>query len=136
MRANIFATVSLCLLGAGFATLTAPLGSADLADVGPELQFGATGPMVAHVMKDMADALGAVCLDGSPGAFFFSPAADAANANNWQIYFQGGGKLAIEWPSTRIPMRASIALLRRCCAARSPHHSFRRHARLDPSIFS
>ena len=88
MRASIFA---LCLLGASSAALSVPRGSADLADVGPELQFGDAGPMRAHVMKDMADSLGAVCLDGSPGAFFFSPAADAANANNWQIYFQGGG---------------------------------------------
>ena len=134
MRANIFAIVSLCLLSASVATLTAPLGSADLADVGPELQFGATGPMVAHVMKDMADALGAVCLDGSPGAFFFSPAADAANANNWQIYFQGGGKLAIELPSTRLPCPGVHRSPRCRRTALSSHHSFRPHSRHNPPM--
>lgn len=34
---------------------------------------------------------GAVCLDGSPGGFYFSAATAAANKNDWQIYFQGGG---------------------------------------------
>ena len=34
---------------------------------------------------------GAVCLDGTPGGFYFSKATAAANANDWQIYFHGGG---------------------------------------------
>lgn len=64
-------------------------------ELGPELTFQHSSPvngaMVAHIMKDFAASDGAVCLDGSPGAFFFSPAVNASNTNNWQIYFQGGG---------------------------------------------
>eukprot|EP00294_Goniomonas_avonlea_P008479 CAMPEP_0114555252 /NCGR_PEP_ID=MMETSP0114-20121206/8651_1 /TAXON_ID=31324 /ORGANISM="Goniomonas sp, Strain m" /LENGTH=419 /DNA_ID=CAMNT_0001740367 /DNA_START=11 /DNA_END=1270 /DNA_ORIENTATION=- len=48
--------------------------------------------MKLHLMPDMATNYGAVCLDGTPAGFYFAPAwGDAANANNWQIYFQGGG---------------------------------------------
>eukprot|EP00929_Paragymnodinium_shiwhaense_P009220 TRINITY_DN113303_c0_g1_i1.p1 TRINITY_DN113303_c0_g1~~TRINITY_DN113303_c0_g1_i1.p1 ORF type:complete len:464 (-),score=47.79 TRINITY_DN113303_c0_g1_i1:219-1436(-) len=35
--------------------------------------------------------MGAVCLDGSDAGFYFAPARDVANANNWQIFFRGGG---------------------------------------------
>jgi hypothetical protein len=61
--------------------------------LGPEVKLDAAGPrsMIAHKMPDFAEQDGAVCLDGSPGMFYFAPAADAANANNWEIYFQGGG---------------------------------------------
>eukprot|EP01059_Diplonema_ambulator_P021160 TRINITY_DN351_c0_g1_i1.p1 TRINITY_DN351_c0_g1~~TRINITY_DN351_c0_g1_i1.p1 ORF type:complete len:447 (+),score=151.38 TRINITY_DN351_c0_g1_i1:198-1343(+) len=34
---------------------------------------------------------GAVCLDGTPAGFYYSPAADVNNRNDWQIYFEGGG---------------------------------------------
>jgi len=34
---------------------------------------------------------GAVCLDGTDAGFYFAPAADAANAKHWQLYFEGGG---------------------------------------------
>ena len=34
---------------------------------------------------------GAVCLDGTPGGFYFSAATSDANKDDWQIYFQGGG---------------------------------------------
>jgi hypothetical protein len=63
-------------------------------DLGPELIFGAAaGPrsMVAHKMADFAASDGAVCLDGTPGMFFFAPAANDADTANWEIYFQGGG---------------------------------------------
>lgn len=49
-------------------------------------------PMNLHVMSDKGlKGMGAVCLDGSDAAFYFSPAADPKNANDWQIHFQGGG---------------------------------------------
>ena len=32
----------------------------------------------------------AVCLDGTPGGFYFSPATSEEAKNDWQIYFQGG----------------------------------------------
>jgi hypothetical protein len=28
---------------------------------------------------------------GTPAGFYFQPAADAASASKWQLYFQGGG---------------------------------------------
>eukprot|EP01116_Phalansterium_solitarium_P022130 TRINITY_DN7194_c0_g1_i1.p1 TRINITY_DN7194_c0_g1~~TRINITY_DN7194_c0_g1_i1.p1 ORF type:complete len:417 (-),score=140.35 TRINITY_DN7194_c0_g1_i1:98-1348(-) len=33
---------------------------------------------------------GAVCLDGTPGGYYFKPGS-GADANNWVIWFQGGG---------------------------------------------
>ena len=46
--------------------------------------------MYLHLLKDTANT-GAVCLDGTPGGFYFSPATDPAHKDDWQIYFQGGG---------------------------------------------
>lgn len=34
---------------------------------------------------------GAVCIDGSPAGFYFSPAVGNKNTNDWQLYFEGGG---------------------------------------------
>lgn len=34
---------------------------------------------------------GAVCLDGSPGAYYFAPAVNPTHNTSWQLYFQGGG---------------------------------------------
>jgi len=49
-------------------------------------------PMQLHMMRDQGlSGRGAVCLDGLDAGFYFAPAADSSNANNWQIYFQGGG---------------------------------------------
>jgi hypothetical protein len=42
-------------------------------------------------MLNDTESSGAVCLDGTPSGFYFSPATNASNANDWQIYFQGGG---------------------------------------------
>eukprot|EP00038_Savillea_parva_P008757 m.178978 g.178978 ORF g.178978 m.178978 type:complete len:525 (-) comp14661_c0_seq1:74-1648(-) len=33
----------------------------------------------------------AVCLDGSPGGFYFRPALDPAHANDWVLHFKGAG---------------------------------------------
>ena len=34
---------------------------------------------------------GASCLDGSPAGFYIQRTANASHANDWQLYFQGGG---------------------------------------------
>eukprot|EP00929_Paragymnodinium_shiwhaense_P007595 TRINITY_DN111505_c0_g1_i1.p1 TRINITY_DN111505_c0_g1~~TRINITY_DN111505_c0_g1_i1.p1 ORF type:complete len:432 (-),score=79.13 TRINITY_DN111505_c0_g1_i1:258-1553(-) len=53
---------------------------------------GDEGVMKLHMMPEKGlKGMGAVCLDGSDAGFYFAPAVDAANANNWQVYFQGGG---------------------------------------------
>ena len=43
---------------------------------------------------------GAVCLDGSPAGFYFSPATNEESKNDWQIYFEGGEFLS----TTSFPM--------------------------------
>jgi hypothetical protein len=45
--------------------------------------------MNLHLLND-TDASGAVCLDGSPGGFYFSKATSEEAKDDWQIYFQGG----------------------------------------------
>eukprot|EP01013_Petalomonas_cantuscygni_P022856 TRINITY_DN44179_c0_g1_i1.p1 TRINITY_DN44179_c0_g1~~TRINITY_DN44179_c0_g1_i1.p1 ORF type:complete len:467 (+),score=62.49 TRINITY_DN44179_c0_g1_i1:145-1401(+) len=34
---------------------------------------------------------GAVCIDGSPGVYYFAPAANPEHANKWVMFFEGGG---------------------------------------------
>jgi len=46
--------------------------------------------MNLHLLEN-TNTTGAVCLDGTPAGFYFSPAANAENTNNWELYFQGGG---------------------------------------------
>jgi len=46
--------------------------------------------MNLHLLNETTTS-GAVCLDGTPGGFYFSAATDPKNRNDWQIYFQGGG---------------------------------------------
>jgi hypothetical protein len=36
----------------------------------------------------------AVCLDGTPGAFYFSPGS-GDNATKWMVHFEGGGALRV-----------------------------------------
>jgi hypothetical protein len=48
------------------------------------------GEMKLQLLND-TNSTGAVCLDGSPGGFYYSPAANADADSSWQIYFQGGG---------------------------------------------
>ena len=48
------------------------------------------GVMSLQMLNDTADS-GAVCLDGTPAGFYYSPASDPSAATSWQIYFQGGG---------------------------------------------
>lgn len=64
-------------------------------------------PMKLHIMSDKGlKGMGAVCLDGSDAAFYFSPAKDPKNANDWQIHFQGGGWCYDEldcWGRSKIP---------------------------------
>jgi hypothetical protein len=60
------------------------------AHVSAEVRLSAKGLMHLHLLNNTAQS-GAVCLDGTPGGFYFSPATNPANSNKWQIYFQGGG---------------------------------------------
>eukprot|EP00854_Cymbomonas_tetramitiformis_P007035 gene7035-8391_t len=48
-------------------------------------------PLVKVVMNTPARAKGAVCLDGSPGAFYWGRALDPTLATSWVIFFEGGG---------------------------------------------
>lgn len=53
-----------------------------------------TGPGVLQrfMMTDKGlNGMGAVCLDGTDAGFYFLPAADTKNSNDWQLYFEGGG---------------------------------------------
>ena len=63
-----------------------------------EMTFGASvtasggTPMQLHMMPDKGlKGAGAVCLDGSDAGFYFAPATNPKNKNDWQLYFQGGG---------------------------------------------
>ena len=47
--------------------------------------------MKLYKMHDFARSHGAVCLDGSPGAFYFRPATDPAHKNDWILHFKGAG---------------------------------------------
>lgn len=49
------------------------------------------GSVMNLQMLNSTSSTGAVCLDGTPAGFYFAPASDPKNANDWQIYFQGGG---------------------------------------------
>ncbi|CAE8642466.1 unnamed protein product [Polarella glacialis] len=50
------------------------------------------GSMELRMMPDKGlNSLGAVCLDGSDAGFYFSKASAPEHANDWQIYFGGGG---------------------------------------------
>ena len=48
------------------------------------------GIMSLQMLNDTATS-GAVCLDGTPAGFYYSPAANPTASTSWQIYFQGGG---------------------------------------------
>jgi hypothetical protein len=43
------------------------------------------------LMTDMAASRGAVCLDGSPGGYYYRPALDAEHQNDWVLHFKGAG---------------------------------------------
>eukprot|EP00040_Diaphanoeca_grandis_P012350 m.62645 g.62645 ORF g.62645 m.62645 type:complete len:433 (-) comp23183_c0_seq1:69-1367(-) len=57
------------------------------------IKFGDTTDPAAMKLTIMKDELanGAMCLDGSPTGYYFAPATDPKHANDWQVYFQGGG---------------------------------------------
>ena len=55
--------------------------------------------------------MGAVCLDGTDAGFYFAPAANKSNANDWQIYFEGGG-----WCYDEEDCTATLTLLDRILA--------------------
>eukprot|EP00456_Euglypha_rotunda_P060066 TRINITY_DN5026_c0_g1_i2.p1 TRINITY_DN5026_c0_g1~~TRINITY_DN5026_c0_g1_i2.p1 ORF type:complete len:195 (+),score=20.82 TRINITY_DN5026_c0_g1_i2:3-587(+) len=47
--------------------------------------------MTLTMLNDAAQSSGAVCLDGTPTGYYFSPYTNSANQYDWQIYFEGGG---------------------------------------------
>ena len=49
-----------------------------------------SGSMQLHLLNNTATS-GAVCLDGTPSGFYYSPATNPTAATSWQLYFQGGG---------------------------------------------
>ena len=43
-------------------------------------------------MEEKAKDEGAVCLDGSPGVFYWHPATDPKHKNDWLLSFKGDGE--------------------------------------------
>jgi O-palmitoleoyl-L-serine hydrolase len=60
--------------------------------------------------KEFANLYGAACLDGSPPAFYYAPAADPAYASNFQIMYEGGGWCFDETAAGTIASCASRAM--------------------------
>ena len=53
--------------------------------------FESRGPLHLHLLDDpQSAAMDAVCLDGSPGAIYITPAV-AGFESSWQFYLEGGG---------------------------------------------
>ena len=49
-------------------------------------------PLPIHVLDAAAATRsGAVCMDGTPPAFYINRTANPATANSWVLFFQGGG---------------------------------------------
>lgn len=51
-------------------------------------------PAPLIVLTEAAESSGAVCLDGSPAAYYFSQGT-GAGADNWLIHFEGGATVCI-----------------------------------------
>jgi len=49
------------------------------------------GTMTLIKLEEAAKTRGAVCLDGSPAAYYFEPASDPNNDDKWILFIQGGG---------------------------------------------
>lgn len=47
--------------------------------------------MTLTLLTDFAKSRGSVCLDGSPGGFYFREATDPAHKNDWVLHFKGAG---------------------------------------------
>merc|ERR1711881_118026 len=52
--------------------------------------FTAGGPAKKYLMTEAAASKGAMCLDGTPGAYYFQPGT-GSGATKWYIHHQGGG---------------------------------------------
>lgn len=51
---------------------------------------GAPPQFTLFMLEDSVTTHGAMCLDGSPVGLYFQPGS-GLDANNWMVYFQGGG---------------------------------------------
>jgi len=49
------------------------------------------GVMDLITLPDAVTSMGAMCLDGSPAAYYFKPASKKADETKWILFFQGGG---------------------------------------------
>ena len=57
----------------------------------PDNDFAAGNCMRLVTMTEKAKTDGAVCLDGSPGVFYWHPATDPKHKNDWILSFKGDG---------------------------------------------
>lgn len=62
--------------------------------------FAAAEPLVLKKI-DVAKYPKALCLDGSPGAFYINVTASASSKDKWFVYHNGGGWCAIDVPFTQ-----------------------------------
>eukprot|EP01061_Rhynchopus_euleeides_P011523 TRINITY_DN2108_c0_g1_i3.p1 TRINITY_DN2108_c0_g1~~TRINITY_DN2108_c0_g1_i3.p1 ORF type:complete len:495 (+),score=157.37 TRINITY_DN2108_c0_g1_i3:105-1589(+) len=77
---------TLLLVCATHVLLPLPASATNAGAAHLQQQQGATG---MHVMWAQAESMGAVCLDGSPGSFYYE--AGASTSREWVLYFEGGG---------------------------------------------
>jgi len=47
--------------------------------------------MQLYKLDDAAKQMGAVCLDGSPAAYYFEPATSSTDSDKWILFIEGGG---------------------------------------------
>mmetsp|Transcript_87162 Transcript_87162/g.260009 ORF Transcript_87162/g.260009 Transcript_87162/m.260009 type:complete len:485 (+) Transcript_87162:68-1522(+) len=91
--------------GGGHCRASSPQGTDDtgLLQASSRPRRGGSPPaeprqMKLHLMEDkgLDSDVGAVCLDGSPGAFYFSPGV-GEQRNDWLIFMEGGGWCTTPW---------------------------------------
>jgi hypothetical protein len=95
------------------------------------LESGSRRPTSLHLLSEHPDA---VCLDGSPGAFYYSPSKpDSASADTWVIFLEGGGWCFSETDcSSRAADTSFLSLGSTSGLAKFPNHN----PRYQQSIYS
>eukprot|EP00946_MAST-07B_sp_MAST-7B-sp1_P000728 g728.t1 len=84
----------LCAGASVFGTMLPVSGSRASAHSAPNYgeEAAASGQTVMNLyLLNETERTKAVCLDGTPAGFYFSPATSEEAKDDWQIYFQGGG---------------------------------------------